>query len=58
MREVANHLRDKGRVVALSYWPGTHLGGFQPYFARGSNKAAVESMCRYMRSRWRRAASR
>ena len=47
MREVAHRLRDGGRVVALSYWPGSHLGGFQPYFAMGSNKAAIEAMCRY-----------
>lgn len=47
MREAAGALRDGGRVVALSYWPGSHLGGFQPYFAMGANKAAVESMCRY-----------
>ena len=47
MREVAGRLRDRGRVVALSYWPGSHLGGFQPYFAMGTNKAAIEAMCRY-----------
>ena len=47
MREVASHLRNGGRVVALSYWPGSHLGGFQPYFAMGTNKAALEAMCRY-----------
>ena len=47
MREVAGMLRDGGRVVALSYWPGSHLGGFLPYFAMGANKAAIESMCRY-----------
>jgi NAD(P)-dependent dehydrogenase (short-subunit alcohol dehydrogenase family) len=47
MREAAGHLRDRGRVVALSYWPGSHLGGFQPYFAMGANKAALEAMCRY-----------
>jgi NAD(P)-dependent dehydrogenase (short-subunit alcohol dehydrogenase family) len=47
MREVAGRLRDGGRVVALSYWPGSRLGGFQPYFAMGTNKAAIEAMCRY-----------
>ncbi|BCS34964.1 3-ketoacyl-ACP reductase [Luteitalea sp. TBR-22] len=40
-------MRDAGRIIALSYWPGSHLGGFQPYFAMGANKAAVEAMCRY-----------
>ena len=47
MREAMPLLRDGGRVVALSYWPGSHLGGFQPYFAMGANKATVEAMCRY-----------
>jgi enoyl-[acyl-carrier protein] reductase III len=47
MHEAAPRLRDGGRVVALSYWPGSHLGGFQPYYAMGTNKAALEAMCRY-----------
>lgn len=44
---VAPLLSDGGRIVAISYWPGSHLGGFLPYFSMGSNKAAVEAMCRY-----------
>jgi NAD(P)-dependent dehydrogenase (short-subunit alcohol dehydrogenase family) len=40
-------LRDHGRIVAMSYWPGSHLGGFLPYFAMGTNKAGIEAMCRY-----------
>ena len=40
-------LREGGRVIALSYWPGAHLGGFQGYFSMGTNKAAIEAMCRY-----------
>ena len=47
VREVANLLRDGGRIFALSYWPGSHSGGFQPYFSMGANKAALEAMCRY-----------
>jgi NAD(P)-dependent dehydrogenase (short-subunit alcohol dehydrogenase family) len=47
VREVASLLRDRARVVALSYWPGSHTGGFLPYFAMGTNKAALEAMCRY-----------
>ena len=31
----------------MSYWPGSHAGGFQSYFAMGTNKAALEAMCRY-----------
>ena len=33
--------------MAISFWPGSHVGGFQPYFSMGANKAAVEAMCRY-----------
>jgi NAD(P)-dependent dehydrogenase (short-subunit alcohol dehydrogenase family) len=40
-------MRDRGRIIALSYWPGSQMGGFQPYFAMGTNKAALEAMCRY-----------
>jgi len=47
MREAAPRIREGGRVIALSHWPGSHLGGFQPYFAMGTNKAALEAMCRY-----------
>ncbi len=47
VREVAGRLQDRGRIVALSYWPGSHTGGFLPYFAMGTNKAAMEAMCRY-----------
>jgi len=47
VREFSSVLRDRGRVIAISYWPGSHLGGFLPYFAMGTNKAALEAMCRY-----------
>lgn len=40
-------MAENGRIVALSYWPGSHLGGFLPYFAMGVNKAGIEAMCRY-----------
>lgn len=47
VQEVAGLITDKGRILATSYWPGSHAGGFLPYFAMGTNKAAVEAMCRY-----------
>lgn len=47
VQTVAPLLRDHGRIIAISYWPGSHLGGFLPYFAMGTNKAAIEAMCRY-----------
>lgn len=40
-------MRDGGRIIAVSYWPGSHGGGFLPYFAMGTNKAALKAMCRY-----------
>src|SRR3954469_17918539 len=46
VRQLAGLFRDKGRIVAISYWPGSRLGGFLPYFAMGTDKAALESMCR------------
>jgi NAD(P)-dependent dehydrogenase (short-subunit alcohol dehydrogenase family) len=47
VQNVAPILRKGGRIVAISYWPGSHLGGFLPYFSMGSSKAASEAMCRY-----------
>ena len=47
VQKAAPFMRDKGRIIAISYWPGSHAGGFLPYFAMGTNKAALESMCRY-----------
>ena len=47
VRELSPLIREGGRIVAISYSPGSHLGGFQPYFAMGTNKAALEAMCRY-----------
>ena len=44
---VAPVMREGGRILAISHWPGSHLGGFQPYFAMGASKAALEAMCRY-----------
>ena len=47
VRETTAIMRDGGRIIAISYWPGSHGGGFLPYFAMGTNKAALEAMCRY-----------
>jgi len=47
VQETSALMRDHGRIVAISYWPGSHGGGFLPYFAMGTNKAALEAMCRY-----------
>jgi enoyl-[acyl-carrier protein] reductase III len=47
VQHVADYMRNNGRIVSISYWPGSHMGGFLPYFAMGTNKAALEAMCRY-----------
>lgn len=47
VQEVAGLICDKGRIFATSYRQGSHAGGFLPYFAMGTNKAALEAMCRY-----------
>lgn len=47
VQQVAGFMRNGGRIMAISYWPGSHKGGFLPYFAMGTNKAALEAMCRY-----------
>jgi NAD(P)-dependent dehydrogenase (short-subunit alcohol dehydrogenase family) len=47
VRELSALLQERGRIVAISFWPGSQLGGFQPYFAMGANKAAIEAMCRF-----------
>lgn len=47
VQEVAGLISDKGRIFATSYRQGSHAGGFLPYFAMGTNKAALEAMCRY-----------
>lgn len=47
VQQVEHFMSNGGRIMAISYWPGSHKGGFLPYFAMGTNKAALEAMCRY-----------
>jgi enoyl-[acyl-carrier protein] reductase III len=47
IQNVCGLMPDKGRILLISYFPGSHAGGFLPYFAMGTNKAAQEAMCRY-----------
>lgn len=37
----------RGRVVAITYAPGSRTGSLQPWVAMGSAKAALESLVRY-----------
>lgn len=47
VQKAAPLMRTGGRIISISFWPGSHAGGFLPYFAMGSNKAALEAMSRY-----------
>ena len=47
VQQAAGILNDGGRIIVISYRPGSHGGGFLPYFCAGTNKAAEEAMSRY-----------
>ncbi len=47
VREANQLMSDGGRIIAITYAPGGRLGGWQPWVAMGSAKAALESLCRY-----------
>lgn len=46
-RTAAKFMAGGGRIVALSYSTGARTGGWQPWVAMGSAKAALESISRY-----------
>ena len=46
-RTAAKFMTGGGRIVALSYSTGARTGGWQPWVAMGSAKAALESISRY-----------
>ncbi len=46
-REAAKLLRDRGRIVAITYAPGSRTGGLQPWVGMGAAKAALEALVRY-----------
>jgi len=47
VQNVSSLLKDGGRIIIISYWPGSQCGGFLSYFSMGTNKAAQEAMSRY-----------
>jgi NAD(P)-dependent dehydrogenase (short-subunit alcohol dehydrogenase family) len=47
VREVVPLMAAGGRIVAVTYAPGSRTGSWQPWAAMGSAKAAMESLCRY-----------
>jgi NAD(P)-dependent dehydrogenase (short-subunit alcohol dehydrogenase family) len=40
-------MRDGGRIVAITYSPGTRTGSWQPWSAMGPAKATLEALVRY-----------
>ena len=46
-REAVNLMPDGGRIIAITYAPGSRTGTWEPWVAMGSAKAALESLCRY-----------
>ncbi len=51
VREAADMMPDKaGRIVAITYAPGSVTGTWQSWAAMGPAKAALESLCRYFAS--------
>lgn len=46
-REAAVHLRDGGRILAITYSTGSRTGGLQPWVGMGAAKAALEATVRY-----------
>jgi NAD(P)-dependent dehydrogenase (short-subunit alcohol dehydrogenase family) len=47
VREGVNLMEEGGRIVAITYAPGSRTGTWQPWVAMGSAKAALESLVRY-----------
>ena len=46
-REASALMGKGGRILALTYAPGSRTGGLQPWVGMGSAKAALESLVRY-----------
>jgi enoyl-[acyl-carrier protein] reductase III len=47
VRESVRLITGKGRIIAITYAPGSRTGSWQPWVAMGSAKAALESLVRY-----------
>ena len=43
----ARIIRDRGRILAITYSPGGRTGSWQPWVAMGAAKAAMDSLVRY-----------
>jgi NAD(P)-dependent dehydrogenase (short-subunit alcohol dehydrogenase family) len=47
VREASRIMRDRGRIVAITYATGSRTGSLQPWVGMGSAKAALEALVRY-----------
>lgn len=47
VRESTRLMKAGGRIIAITYSPGSRTGSWQPWVAMGSAKAALESLVRY-----------
>jgi enoyl-[acyl-carrier protein] reductase III len=47
VREAIAQMKSGGRILAVTYAPGSRTGSWQPWVAMGSAKAALESLVRY-----------
>ncbi len=47
VREASKLMPDGGRIIAVTYAPGSATGSIQPWVGMGSAKAAMESLVRY-----------
>jgi enoyl-[acyl-carrier protein] reductase III len=47
VREASTMMTAGGRILAMTYAPGSRTGGLQPWVGMGSAKAAMESLVRY-----------
>jgi enoyl-[acyl-carrier protein] reductase III len=47
VREAVPSMGQGGRILAITYAPGSQKGSWQPWVAMGSAKAALESLVRY-----------
>jgi enoyl-[acyl-carrier protein] reductase III len=46
-RQAARLMDDGGRIIAITYAPGSRTGSLQPWAGMGSAKAAMEALVRY-----------
>jgi NAD(P)-dependent dehydrogenase (short-subunit alcohol dehydrogenase family) len=47
VQHAAKLMHRGGRVIAVTYAPGSRLGSWQPWIAMGASKAALEALVRY-----------